>query len=60
MTWSGRYMPDTFVPDGVGRTPPIAAYGCITASHYFCGSFQYYQGDDYSPVAVDYLYQACC
>ena len=57
MTYAGEGLPDTFAPDGVSRTPPIAAYGCITASHYFCGSFQYYQGDDYSPVAVDYLYQ---
>ena len=57
MKYAGQGLPDTFQPDGVSRTPPIAAYGCITASHYFCGSFQYYQGDDYSPVAVDYLYQ---
>ena len=57
MQYAGNGLPDTFAPGPVSRTPPIAAYGCITASHYFCGSFQYYQGDDYSPVAVDYLYQ---
>ena len=57
MKYSGEGLPDTFQPDGMSRTPPLAAYGCVTASHYFCASFQYYQGDDYSPVAVDYLYQ---
>ena len=57
MTHTGRGLPMTFKPDGVSRAPPLVAYGCVTSSHYFCGSFQYYQGDDYSPVALDYLYQ---
>ena len=57
MQYAGEGLPQTFQPDSYQRTPPLAAFGCVTASHYFCGSFQYYQGDDYSPVAVDYLYQ---
>ena len=58
MTYNGTDgLPATFVPEGVSRTPPIAAYGCSVASHYMCASFQYYQGDNYSPMAIDWLYQ---
>ena len=56
MKYAGIGLPDTFVPVGVSAAVPLAIYGCITASHYFCGSFQYYQGDNYSPLAVDYHY----
>ena len=57
MKWGGEGLPMTFTPDGVSPLLPVVAYGCVTASHYFCGSFQYYLGDDYSPIAIDYLYQ---
>ena len=57
MRWGGEGLPSTFTPDGVSPLLPVTAYGCVTASHYFCGSFQYYLGDDYSPIAIDYLYQ---
>ena len=58
MTYAGTDgLPATFKPDGVSRNPPIVAYGCTTASHYMCASFQYYQGDNFQPVAVEYLYQ---
>ena len=57
MFWDGTGLPDQFVGTQRSTVPPITAYGCVPASHYFCGTFQYYQGDDYSPVTYDYLYQ---
>ena len=57
MAWTRQGLPGTFKADGMAPLLPVTAYGCVTASHYFCGSFQYYLGDDYSPISFDYLYQ---
>ena len=50
-------LPAGFQPTGLAPLLPITAYGCLSATHYFCASFQYYQGDNYSPITYDYLYQ---
>ena len=57
MTWTTPGLPATFTADGMQPVPSMTVYGCVTATHYFCASFQYYQGDNYSPAAYDYLYQ---
>ena len=36
-------LPTTFVANGTAQIPPIVAYGCVQATHYFCASFQYYE-----------------
>ena len=41
MQYSGYGLPTQFVPGPALTVPPITAYGCVAASHYFCGSFQY-------------------
>ena len=56
MPWAGDGLPDSFVAEGVSGAVPLSVYGCVAASHYLCATFQYYQGDDYSPLAVDYFY----
>ena len=56
-TQSGFGLPRQFQPNGFAPLIALSAYGCVSATHYFCGSFQYYQGDNYSPVTYDYLYQ---
>ena len=50
-------LPSTFTATGTAPLLPLTAYGCVQASHYFCASFQYYQGDNYFPITYDYLYQ---
>ena len=44
MNYSAGGLPTTFTPTGTAQVPPIVVYGCVQASHYFCASFQYYQG----------------
>ena len=51
-------LPYTFKADSVALNIPLTAYGCVLASHTLCASFQYYQGDNYSPVTYNFLYQA--
>ena len=57
MTTTDFGLPGTFASSGSAPAIPLTAYGCVSATHYFCASFQYYQGDNYSPVTYDYLYQ---
>ena len=57
MVWPNYGLPTTLATTGMAPIPPIVAYGCVQATHSFCGSFQYYQGDNYSPMAIDFLYQ---
>ena len=60
MKFSGQGLPDTFIPDGVSGAPPLSVYGCVAASHYFCATFQYYQGDNYSPWPSTTSTTVCC
>ena len=44
MSWPGigRGLPTQFTAGSTQMpTVPLTAYGCVNASHYFCGSFQY-------------------
>ena len=33
-------LPNQFIADGMSPMLPVTAYGCVQATHYFCGSFQ--------------------
>ena len=59
MRWSQSGLPDTFMADSVSPMLPLSAYGCVTASHYFCGSFQYYLGDNYRYTAQHTAQHLC-
>ena len=58
MSYTGKGLPSTFTASASAFTIPLAAHGCVTATHSMCASFQYFVGGGYSPLFTAYVYQA--